>query len=157
MKPKVYIETTVISYLTSRPSVNLIVAAHQEITRNWWETRRDNFELFASLLVRGEAGAGDEEMAQLRLGALQKVKLLEVTEETLALAEDLIRRGAQPDKAVDDAVHIAVAVTNGLDYLITWNCKHLANAVMRSKIEEVCRLGGYAPIVICTPEELLEG
>ena len=157
MKPKVYIETTVISYLTSRPSVNLIVAAHQEITRNWWETRRDNFELFASVLVRGEAGAGDEEMAQFRLGALQKVKLLEVTEETLALAEDLIRRGALPDKAVDDAVHIAVPVTNGLDYLITWNCKHLANAVMRSKIEEVCRLGGYAPIIICTPEELLEG
>ena len=156
MKPKVYIETTVISYLTSRPSVNLIVAAHQQITRDWWENRRDNFELFASVLVQGEARAGDEEMAQLRLRALQQVKLLEVTEETLALAEDLVRRGALPEKAADDAVHIAVTVTNGLDYLMTWNCKHIANAAMRSKIEEVARLRGYGPIIICTPEELLE-
>ena len=156
MKPKVYIETTVVSYLTSRPSANLIVAAHQQITRDWWQNRQDDFDLFASVLVRQEVSTGDEEMVKRRLEALEQVKLLEVTEDALALAEDLIKRGPLPEKAVEDAVHIAVAVTNGLDYLITWNCKHIANAAMRNKIEEVCRMRGYEPVIICTPEELLE-
>lgn len=95
-------------------------------------------------------------MAQRRLSALQEVELLEVTEESLALAEDLLSKGPLPRKAEEDAVHIAVAVTNGMDYLITWNCKHIANARMRNRIEQVCRNNGYKPVIICTPEELLE-
>ncbi len=156
MKPKVYIETTVVSYLVATPSRDVIVAAHQQITDEWWKTKRQFFDLFASQLVLREAKAGDNEMAQRRLAALQAVALLEVTEEVVALAENLISQGPLPRKAAEDALHIAVAVVNGLDYLLTWNCKHIANAKMREKIDEVCRLQGYEPIIICTPEELFE-
>ena len=156
MKSKIYIETTIVSYLTAWPSRDVIVAAHQQITDEWWRTKRQFFELFASQLVLREAQAGNENMAQRRLSALEEVELLEVTEEALALAEDLLSKGPLPRKAEEDAVHIAVAVTNGMDYLITWNCKHIANARMRDKIEHVCRANGYKPVIICTPEELLE-
>ena len=138
MKAKVYVETTVVSYLTAWPSRDVIVAAHQQITDEWWRIKRQNFELFASQLVLREAQAGNEEMAQRRLKALEELGLLEVTEEAMALAEKLIASGSLPKKATEDAVHIAVAVVNGMDYLITWNCKHIANAKMRNKIEYVC-------------------
>ena len=156
MNSKIYIETTIVSYLTAWPSRDVIVAAHQQITDEWWRTKRQFFELFASQLVLREAQAGNENMAQRRLSALEEVELLEVTEEALALAEDLLSKGPLPRKAEEDAVNIAVAVTNGMDYLITWNCKHIANARMRDKIEQVCRANGYKPVIICTPEELLE-
>jgi hypothetical protein len=156
VKSKIYIETTIVSYLTAWPSHDVIVAAHQQITDEWWRTKRQFFELFASQLVLREAQAGNEDMAQRRLSALEEVELLEVTEEALALAEDLLSKGPLPQKAEEDAVHIAVAVVNGMDYLITWNCKHIANARMRDKIEQVCRANGYKPVIICTPEELLE-
>jgi hypothetical protein len=156
VKPKVYIETTVVSYLIAAPSRDVIVAAHQQITDEWWKTKRQFFDLFASQLVLRESKAGDKEMAQRRMAALEEAALLEVTEEAVALAEQLISRGPLPRKAAEDAVHIAVAVVNGLDYLLTWNCKHIANAKMRDKIDEVCRLRGYEPIIICTPEELFE-
>lgn len=156
MKSKIYIETTIISYLTAWPSGDVIVAAHQQITDEWWRTKRQFFELFASQLVLRKAQAGNEEMARQRLSALEEVELLEITEEALALAEDLLSKGPLPRKAQEDALHIAVAVINGMDYLITWNCKHIANARMRDKIEQVCRADGYKPVIICTPEELLE-
>lgn len=156
VKPKVYVETTVVSYLTAWPSRDVIVAAHQQITDEWWRTKRRLFELYASQLVLREVQAGDNDMARRRLSALEEVELLEVTEEALALAEDLISKGPLPKKAAEDAVHIAVAVVNGRDYLITWNCKHIANARMRDKTEQVCRAKGYEPVIICTPEELLE-
>lgn len=156
MKPKVYVETTVVSYLFGRPSRDVIVAAHQQITDEWWRTKRESFELFASQLVLRESQAGDKEMAQKRVLALEETQLLEVTEEALTLAERLISQGPLPRNAVEDAMHIAVAVVNGLDYLITWNCKHIANAKMRDRIGQVCRSLGYEPVTLCTPEELLE-
>lgn len=156
MKPKAYIETTFISYLTSRPSRDLIVAAHQQITDEWWSTRKEDFDLFASQLVWDEAKAGDQEMSRRRLAALETVELLGVTEEALSLAKELVEKGPLPRHATEDAIHIAVAVINGMDYLLTWNCSHMANAAMRSKIEQICRAKGYEPTVICTPEELLE-
>ena len=156
MKPKVYIETTVISYLTARPSRDVVVAGHQETTREWWRTCRDRFELIASQLVLGEASAGDPEFARRRLELLSELLLVGVTKESSALAQDLIAAGAIPSKAAQDALHLGVAVTNGAAYLVTWNCKHLANAALRIKIEEVCRSVGYEPVIICTPEELLE-
>lgn len=156
MKSKVYIETTIVSYLTAWPSQNLIVAAHQQITSNWWRNRRSDFELYASELVFQEASTGDKEMVQQRLEALKALSRLETTEAALLLAEALIAQGPLPTKAAEDALHIAVAVENGMDYLLTWNCKHLANASMRYKIEEICRKMGYVPVIICTPEELLE-
>lgn len=157
MKPKVYVETTVVSYLTARPNRDIVVAAHQQITREWWDTRREYFQLVASQLVLQEASAGDSEAARERLEVLTAVTLLEVTPEALALAQELVGVGAVPPQAAEDALHIAIAVTNGVEYLLTWNHRHLANATMRTKIEDVCRSAGFEPAIICTPEELLEG
>lgn len=156
MKPKVYLETSVVSYLTARPSRDLIVAANQQITQEWWQVRRAGFELFVSQLVLQEAGAGDPAAAQQRLEVLKEMPLLELSEEALSLAETLGQDGPLPQEAVEDALHIAVATLNGMDYLLTWNFKHLANATMRYKIEQVCRQAGYEPPIICTPQELLE-
>jgi predicted nucleic acid-binding protein len=138
MKPKIYIETTIISYLTGRPSRDIIIAAHQQITEEWWRTRRHLFDLYASQLVIREVGAGNKEQAKTRLDALEEAELLEITEHALSLAEVFIEKGVIPQKAAEDALHISVAVVNGIDYLVTWNCKHIANAKMRSKIERVC-------------------
>jgi len=156
MKPKVYLETTVLSYLTSEPSRDLIVAAHQQLTRDWWENRRTFFDLYASQLVLQEASAGDKQYAKLRLNALQQTALLEVTDTAYSFSEELIEHGPVPRKAATDALHIATAVVNGIDYLLTWNCRHIANAKMRNQIDRVCRVNGYEPIIICTPEELME-
>jgi predicted nucleic acid-binding protein len=156
VRAKVYIETTVVSYLTARPSRDVVIAGHQQTTHDWWQTCRDRFDLVASQLVVQEASAGGPEAARERLGVLATLTLLEVTEEASALAQELVKAEAVPEKAAEDALHIAIAVTNGVEYLLTWNCKHLANATMRTKIEEVCRSAGYEPAIICTPEELLE-
>ena len=156
MQWRVYVETSVISYLTSRLSRDLIVAGHQQLTQDWWANHRQKFELFVSQTVLEESVGGDQEAAQQRLDAVATLPLLEITEEAIVLAKDLIRIGPLPKKAEVDALHIAIAVTNRVDYLLTWNCKHLANATLRSRIERVCRAHGYDPVVICTPEELLE-
>ncbi|MCY2944186.1 MAG: type II toxin-antitoxin system VapC family toxin [Planctomycetota bacterium] len=156
MAERVYIETTVVSYLTARPNRDMVIGAHQQITHEWWDTRRQSYELCVSQLVRKEAGAGDSQAAQERLEVLKTMTLLETSAEALDLARELIQAGALPAKAADDALHIAVAATNGIPYLLTWNCRHLANATMRPVIENVCAGMGLKAPIICTPEELLE-
>jgi len=156
MMPKVYIETTVISYLTAWPSRDLVRAAHRQLTREWWESRRAGFESYVSQIVLREVGAGDPEAAAQRLHILRDIPVLRVTDEVAGFAEELIKRVPFPPKAAADAVHVAIAVLHGMDYLLTWNCAHIANAALRSRIDAVCREGGYEPLVICTPEELLE-
>ncbi|MFQ5666114.1 MAG: type II toxin-antitoxin system VapC family toxin [Candidatus Binatia bacterium] len=156
MKPKVYLETTVISYLTARPSRDIVVAAHQELTRQWWDQRRKDYHLVVSEVVLREAAAGDPDAADRRSTILAGIDVLEAGEAALELAEELVRRRAVPDAAAEDALHIAIAVTNGIDYLLTWNCAHIANAAMRRAIDDVCVEQGYEPTVLCTPEELIE-
>ena len=156
MNPKVYIETTVVSYLTARPSRDVVIAGYQQTTRVWWRDAAVRFELVASQLVLREAAAGDADAARDRLAALAPITLLDATKEAAELAEQLINSGAIPVKAAEDAAHIAIAVTNGADYLVTWNCRHIANATMRTHIEQVCRNAGYEPVIICTPDELME-
>ncbi len=155
MKPKVYIETTVISYLTSRPSRDLRVAAYQQSTQEWWQDRRKAFALYASQLVVQEASRGDSEAAKLRLKKLDEVKLLDATDEALQLAETMIEQNLIPETVAEDAAHIAIATVNAMDYLLTWNFKHIANAIIRGKVEALCRAEGYVPPIICTPEELI--
>jgi predicted nucleic acid-binding protein len=155
--PSVYIETTIISYLTARPSRDLIVAAHQQLTQDWWENRRAEFNLFVSELVIRESRAGDPQAAERRLNALQQIPLLELNGDVLALAYELVEKGPLSRKAAEDALHIAVAAVYGIDYLLTWNSKHIANAEMRGAIAEICRSRGYEPPIICTPEELMGG
>lgn len=156
MSERVYIETTFISYLTARPSRDVVIAGHQQTTHEWWDTRRANYELCVSQLVLEEAAAGDPQAAQERLAVLNAVTLLETTAEALDLAKALIQAGALPAKAADDALHIAIAATNGVPFLLTWNCRHMANATMRPMIESVCATKGLKAPIICTPEELLE-
>jgi hypothetical protein len=153
MKPRVYVETTVPSYLTAWPSRDLIRAAQQQITREWWD-RRASFELFISRLVLVECQAGDANAASDRLAALTGLPLLEQTEAVATLAEALVRGIPLPPRAAADALHIATAAVHGLHYLLTWNCTHLANATIRPRIEAVCRAAGYEAPLICTPQEL---
>jgi len=157
MKSTVYIETSVVSYLTARPSNDIRSSAFQNITGDWWDSRRADFELYVSEFVVVEASRGSEEAAARRLAAIEGVAELRVTEDSRNLAEAFINDGALPRKAEIDAFHVAVAAVNGINYLLTWNCTHIANAVMRTKIEAVCRSLGYEPPIICTPSELLEG
>ncbi|MEK7812155.1 MAG: type II toxin-antitoxin system VapC family toxin [Candidatus Desantisbacteria bacterium] len=142
--------------MTARPSRDIIIAGHQQITQEWWQTRCESFDIAASQLVIREVSAGDQEAAQQRLKVLETIELLEITESALTLARELVLSIPLPQKAAEDALHIAIAVTNGADYLLTWNCKHLANAAIRNMIEYVCRSKGYEPTIICTPEELME-
>jgi len=153
-KPTIYIETSVVSYLVARPSRDIIVAAHQQLTFDWWHNQSQQYDLFISQVVFDEAKAGDKQEAAKRLTAIQDLPLLELNEEGIRLAEKLIQSHAVPKKAAQDALHIAIACINGMDYLLTWNCKHIANAKMRSRIDQVCRESGYVPPTICTPEEL---
>ena len=155
-KPTVYIETTVVSYLTAWPSRDLIRAAQQQQTREWWDSRRDAFDLVCSELVHREAGAGDPSAAAERLKVLADFRILVATGEAAAVAADLIARLQLPPRAQPDALHVAIAATNGVSYLLTWNCRHLTNAVLRPRIEWVCRENGLEPPVICTPPELME-
>lgn len=157
MKSKVYIETTIVSYLTARPSRDLIIAAHQQLTQEWWEHRRSSFNLYASLLVIQESSAGEAIMARRRLNALAGIPLLDVNKEAVRLARILVDKGPIPQKATVDALHIAIATVHGMDYLLTWNCKHIANAEMQTAVAASCRSAGYEPPVICTPAELLGG
>lgn len=152
MKSRLYIETSIVSYLTAKPSRDLVRAAHQQVTRDWWETRAQ-FELYISQFVLDEASVGDQSAAARRLAALREVAVLDTTPDVVNLAGELTRAGDLPKKAVVDALHIAVASIHGMDYLLSWNCRHIANAAMRSRIENTCRSYGVEPPTICTPIE----
>lgn len=153
-KATVYIETSVISYLTARPSRDIIVGAQQQLTADWWENQRFAYTLFVSTVVVEEAAGGDEIAATRRLDALAGIKVLEVTDEITRVAAHLLQRGAIPQTAVQDALHIAIAAVYRIQYLMTWNYKHIANAVMREAITEACHAAGFHAPVICTPVEL---
>jgi len=151
----VYLETTLISYLASRPSRDLLVAAHQQTTHEWWANRRQGFECYVSQVVIDEASSGDPEEAKRRMQLIEDLPALEVTHETESLARAILASGAIPPRAVRDAAHAAVAAVNDMDYLLTWNCKHLANAQIIRRLSIVCNRLGYNMPVICTPEELM--
>lgn len=156
MKETVYVETSIISYLTARPSNDLRAMANQSTTIEWWETRRHSYSVFASELVIAEASRGHSEASQRRLAAIADLSLLQISEDVRGLAQALIDNHALPEKAEADAYHVAIATVNGVGYLLTWNCTHIANAHTRPKIEDTCRRLGYEPPVICTPLELME-
>ncbi len=157
MKPTVYIETTIPSYLTARRSSELQMAANQQATRAWWDHERQHFDLYISQVVLTEIHCGDRDAAERRMRVLDGVLQLDVNDAVRELADRLIAEHALPATAQDDALHIAVAAVHGMDYLLTWNCRHIANAIMRPKIEQTCRLVQYEPPVICTPLELMDG
>lgn len=155
MPPSVYVETTILSYLTAWDSRDPVMAGRQKVTREWWEMRRRDFILCGSQEVRREAAGGDPVAATRRLQAATELTLLAVTPEATALAAVLQARARIPERAKADAVHVAVAAVHGVDFLLTWNLRHLANAAVRPAMEAACRAAGYAPPAIATPDQLL--
>jgi predicted nucleic acid-binding protein len=153
-KAKVYVETTVVSYLTARKTRDPIAVAHQAVTHRWWR-RRKRFDLYCSQIVVSEAGEGDAQAAERRLAALKGVPSLETNDAVKALAAAVAKAAALPKKATEDALHIALATVHGMDYLLTWNCRHIANAEIRNVVAAVAYDHGYGVPVICTPEELM--
>ncbi len=152
-RPRVYLETTVLSYLTALPSRDVVRVAHQQITAEWWEGR-EAFELFVSDVVLSEVRRGHPHAATRRVDATAGLSVLTATPAAERLGTSLLSAAALPSKAAIDALHVAIAAVNGMHFLLTWNCAHIANAAMRPRIEAVCRGDGFEPPIICTPEEL---
>ncbi|HBE20517.1 MAG TPA: DNA-binding protein [Cyanobacteria bacterium UBA11149] len=155
MSETVYIETSILGYLTARATKNPILAANIEVTREWWQSRRSAFTLYISQIVLDEVARGDIEIATQRLEILNGLPLVELNQAVRSLSAQFLMRSNLPPKASDDAVHIAVATVHGLDYLLTWNCKHIANAQIQRKLTEVSLDFGYQLPIICTPYDLL--
>ena len=157
MKQKLYIKTSVVSYLSARPSRDLLIAARQEATAEFWsKLHSSGFTGYVSTLVHQEAQQGDLEQAQKRTGALSSLVVLDIDQEAQALAEQILAAKAVPDEYPDDALHMAVAAVNGMDVLITWNFAHLNNPIARINIRQVVEENGYRCPEVCSPEELLE-
>lgn len=133
----------------------MVIAGHQATTRDWWDTRLARFRVFVSQLVLDEAAAGDIEAAKARLAALKSFPLLDLRDDASDLARALIESGPLPRKAAGDALHIALAAVHGIDFLVTWNCTHIANAEMTARIAEICHDHRLECPVICTPEALM--
>jgi predicted nucleic acid-binding protein len=155
MKPKVYIETSVVSYYTSRPSRDLVTAARQQVTREWWEESRNKFETYISILVLEEAKGGDPSAAEKRLEAINEMPVLKITDEAEKLAAILVKSGPISEEQPEDALHIALATVNGVDFLLTWNFNHINNAIIKKGIIKIAENQGYECPVICSPEELI--
>jgi predicted nucleic acid-binding protein len=152
----VYIETTVISYFAARRTRDLIVAAHQEITLEWWEKGLPLFDPYVSQIVFDEISRGDEEAVQGRLAVVKGFGVLEMMPEVAALAATYFAALAIPDKARNDSLHLALAVYHGMDYLVSWNCTHITAGRVRAIVEAVNDEKGFSTPIICTPEELME-
>ncbi len=153
---RVYIESSVISYLAARPSRDLVAAARQAMTEQWWTRRRYAFELCISELVLDEISRGDAEQASARKAIVGALPVLEVDPQAIELGEKLIENTPMPARAVADALHVATATVNGADFLLTWNFRHLANADLAWRFYDYLWTCDLVPPIICTPEELLE-
>lgn len=152
----IYVETTVVGNVAGRVHSNPDVASRQRATRSWWGSAAARYELAISQLVVDECSDGDPTAAQERLDVLRGLTILDITDEARALARTLTAEGAVPQSEPRDALHIAVSAVQRVQYLVTWNFKHIANATMRTKIEQVCRDAGFSPPIICSPPEIPE-
>jgi predicted nucleic acid-binding protein len=155
MNLKIYIETTIPSYLTSQPSRDAAVAAHQRLTIEWWRSHRHRFDLYISDVVLREVARGDVAAAARRLAELEGVEVLGLDENVRELARRFVENRLIPAEAVEDALHVAVATAHGMDFLLTWNCRHIANPEVAKRLQTVCRQLGYYMPTLCTPEQLM--
>jgi len=155
MKESIYLETTVVSYYTSKPSRDIIVLAHQEITREWWDKALKRYDAFISEIVVEEARAGDPDAAKKRLAILKRFTHLDLNPTVEKMAQVYIEKLKIPPKALRDAVHLAVASVHSVDYLVTWNCSHIANGEVIKKLMQINISHGIKTPIICTPEELM--
>jgi len=155
--PKIYIETSVIGYLTARPSRDALARAHQDLTRDWWEYRLNQFEIFVSEVVLDEIARGDATAARARVAVVERYPILRVSDSARNLAAAILSSAALPAKAAADALHISIAAVNGMDFLLTWNCTHIANGIILRAVGKISRELGFEPPIVCTPEELMAG
>ena len=155
-KPTVYVETTVIGHLVGRMLADPVVAGRQTVTRQWWPMAIIKYRFFVSKVVADECAAGDPDAAKERLDILDSLEFIATSPAVDALAHKLIERSAVPKSEPRDAIHISLAAVNGLEYLVSWNFKHIVNPTTRVAIERVCRGAGFVPPIICTPDELME-
>ena len=156
MTETIYIETSIFGYLTARPTDNLILAANIKVTQDWWDEYHGLLVLYTSEIVEDEAAKGDEAIADRRLKLLQSLIFLDLTEEAIMLAQEFLQQSNLPSKAANDSLHMALATVYGLDYLLTWNCKHMANAQVQRKLSQISVDLGYKLPFICTPYEFME-
>ncbi len=154
-KASLYLETSVVSYLTARPAKDLNTAAHQQITPEWWDTKRKNFNVYISKIVVKEAAAGDPVVAARRMKILKPLRMLPLDLEVFSLARAFGKAGCIPAKAADDAIHVALAAVHGVHFLLTWNCTHINNVTTIDEIRKICENRGHGCPVICTPDELI--
>jgi hypothetical protein len=155
MKQRVYIETTVLSYLAAKPSKDAVTAGRQVLRRRWWDSERSKYEPVVSEAVEVECERRDHQAVGIRRSLLQQASLFPPDREILDLAKVLIASGAIPEKARPDAVHIAAASVARCDFLLTWNFRHIANVRIRREVETILAKHGYTKTKICTPEELI--
>lgn len=156
-KKKVYVETTVVSDAAALPARDIVQLGRQIVTKEWWATASERFELFSSIVVAKEVRRGDPDAVRRRIDALAGIPELDVTETEQDLAKKLIEGKAVPREYPDDALHIAVAATQKMDYLVSWNFKHITNGQTIPIVERICREAGYECPCICTPQMLQEG
>jgi hypothetical protein len=156
-KPTLYIETSIVSYLAADPSRHPVTARNQRLTHEWWNTRRQDYALYTSETVRDEVADGDPNMAERRLALLTGVGLLLPRDDVALLASEIQTRIRLPARAATDAFHIAFAAIYEAEYLLTWNCKHIANPALKPRLAQACRLRGVELPVLCTPQDLLRG
>ena len=155
MKPKLYVETSIVSYLTARPSRDVVINANQQLAMEWWDTR-ENFDLYVSQIVVDEICKGDAVFAQKRQDLIQHIPLIDLNNAARDLAKEILHQNILPSKATLDVFHIALATVHEMDFLLTLNCKHIANAFIFKRIEKICIENGFETPIVCTPQELLE-
>jgi len=153
---RIYIESTIPSYVVALPARDLLQAARQQLTRDWWDFQRERHELFASQVVLDEIAGGEAAMARQRVELVAQIKLLDLSDDAKSLARDILQSGVLPADADRDAAHIALATVHEMDILLSWNCRHIANAAIQARLRKLAETAGFTLPVICTPEELME-
>ena len=151
---RIYIESTIPSYVVARPARDLLQAARQQLTKVWWDLKRAWHELFTSQVLLDEIASGESAMAQQRLDEMAQIKLLDLTDEANSLTKDILASGLLPAEADRDAAHIALPTVHEMDILLSWNCRHIANAAIQARLRRLVEKSGFALPVLCTPEEL---
>jgi hypothetical protein len=151
---RIYIESTIPSYVVARPARDLIQAGHQQTTKDWWDLKRAKHELFTSQVVLDEIASGDKEMARQRIELMAGITLLDLTDEANALTKTILSSGALPSDADRDAAHISLATVHEMDILLSWNCRHIANGAIQARLRRLAEKSGYALPVLCTPDGL---
>ena len=153
---RIYIESTIPSYVVARPARDILQAARQQLTHDWWNTQRDKHELFTSQVVLDEIACGDVVMASQRHDLMDHMELLDLSDNAASLTKGILGSGVLPVTADRDAAHIAIATVHEMDILLSWNCRHIANAAIQARLRQLAHAVGCVLPEICTPEELMD-